>query len=79
MISREEALRQTVQQMHRLREQVKRLEDQLGEAMWNYGEAVRKQQAEYERGFVDGMQQQAKSSVDRAVNAMANAAKGRAL
>ena len=28
-------------------------------------------QAEYERGFIDGMQKQAQSSVDRAVNAMA--------
>lgn len=29
-------------------------------------------QAEYERGFIDGMQKQMQSSVDRAVNAMAN-------
>jgi hypothetical protein len=31
----------------------------------------------YERGFVDGMQKQMQSSVDRAVNVMADAAKGR--
>lgn len=29
---------------------------------------------DYERGFVDGMSEQAKRSVDRAVNRMANAA-----
>jgi len=54
------------------------LEQQLGEAVWNYGEAVRKQRSEYERGFIDGMQKQAQSSVDRAVNAITDAAKGRA-
>ena len=54
------------------------LEQQLGQAVWNYGEAVRKQQSEYERGFVDGMQKQAQSSVDRAVNAIVDATKGRA-
>ena len=31
-------------------------------------------QAEYERGFIDGMQEQMKRSVDRAVNAMAASA-----
>ncbi len=33
--------------------------------------AMSKEQKEYERGFVDGMQKQAQSSVDKAVNAMA--------
>jgi hypothetical protein len=32
--------------------------------------AISKEQKEYERGFVDGMQKQAQSSVDKAVNAM---------
>ena len=31
---------------------------------------------EYERGFIDGMQHQMKSSVDRAVNSMAREWKG---
>ena len=30
----------------------------------------RKHASEYERGFIDGMQRQAQSSVDKAVNAM---------
>ena len=33
---------------------------------------------DYERGFIDGMQKQMQSSVDRAVNAMADAARGQA-
>ena len=32
--------------------------------------AISKEQKEYERGFVDGMQEQMKRSVDKAVNAM---------
>lgn len=32
--------------------------------------AISKEQKEYERGFIDGMQKQAQSSVDKAVNAM---------
>jgi len=32
--------------------------------------AMSKEQKEYERGFIDGMQKQAQSSVDKAVNAM---------
>ena len=34
-------------------------------------EAISKAQQDYERGFIDGMQKQMQSSVDRAVNAMA--------
>lgn len=34
-------------------------------------EAWRKDASEYEKGFIDGMQKQMQSSVDRAVNAMA--------
>jgi hypothetical protein len=33
--------------------------------------AVHKERQEYERGFIDGMQEQMKRSVDKAVNAMA--------
>ena len=32
--------------------------------------AISKEQKEYERGFIDGMQEQMKRSVDKAVNAM---------
>jgi vacuolar-type H+-ATPase subunit E/Vma4 len=32
--------------------------------------AISKEQKEYERGVIDGMQKQAQSSVDKAVNAM---------
>ena len=35
--------------------------------------ALEKPNEDYERGFVDGMSEQAKRSVDRAVNRMANA------
>lgn len=35
------------------------------------GGLVLKQGPDYERGFIDGMQKQAKSSVDKAVNRMA--------
>ena len=35
------------------------------------GDLILKQGPDYERGFVDGMQKQAQSSVDNAVNAMA--------
>ena len=38
------------------------------------GGLILKQGPEYERGFVDGMQKQAQSSVDKAVNAMAQPA-----
>ena len=33
--------------------------------------AISKEQKEYERGFIDGMQEQMRRSVDKAVNAMA--------
>ena len=44
--------------------EIKRLVDVVGGL-------ILKQGPDYERGFVDGMQKQAQSSVDKAVNAMA--------
>ena len=38
------------------------------EALWAFGKLVAEK--EYERGFIDGMQKQMQSSVDKAVNAM---------
>jgi ribosomal protein S8 len=39
-------------------------------ALKDYQEHMLQHMSEYERGFIDGMQKQAQSSVDRAVNAM---------
>ena len=43
----------------------------VGASLKDYEEFLRKHASEYERGFIDGMQKQAQSSVDRAVNVMA--------
>jgi hypothetical protein len=45
--------------------------DPIGKAILELRTALTVPGNDYERGFVDGMSHQAKSSVDRAVNAMA--------
>jgi hypothetical protein len=45
-------------------------EKQTNEAITAIKEALAQPKSEYERGFIDGMQKQMQSSVDKAVNAM---------
>jgi hypothetical protein len=52
-------------------ETTKALTDEIKRLIGVVGGLVLKQGPDYERGFIDGMQKQAQSSVDRAVNAMA--------
>ena len=47
--------------------EIKRLIDVIG------GMALAQPERDYERGFIDGMQKQMQSSVDKAVNAMTTA------
>ena len=48
----------------------KALVDEIKRLIGVVGGMVLKQGPDYERGFIDGMQKQAQSSVDKAVNAM---------
>jgi hypothetical protein len=50
-------------------EATKALVDEIKRLIGVVGGLVLKQGPDYERGFIDGMQKQAQSSVDRAVNA----------
>jgi hypothetical protein len=50
-------------------EATKALVDEIKRLIGVVGGLVLKQGPDYERGFIDGMQKQAQSSVDRAINA----------
>ena len=52
-------------------EEFNRIEREAKQRMEAVIGTVHKDRQEYERGFVDGMQEQMKRSVDKAVNAMA--------
>ena len=53
-------------------ETTKALADEIKRLIGVVGGLVLKQGPDYERGFIDGMQKQAQSSVDRAVNRLAD-------
>lgn len=52
-------------------EEFNRIEREAAMRMGAVVSAISKEQKEYERGFIDGMQEQMRRSVDKAVNAMA--------
>lgn len=58
------------EEFNRIEHEAKQRRQAVRAALKEHNEHMLQHMSEYERGFIDGMQKQAQSSVDRAVNAM---------
>ena len=78
-MTKDEALKLALEALNEVRQETFRLmrngetlyaEKKVWEAIYTIKKVLAQPERDYERGFIDGMQKQMQSSVDKAVNAM---------
>ena len=69
-MTKDEALKLALSTLNEVRQETLHAEKKVWEAIYTIKKVLAQPKRDYERGFVDGMQKQMQSSVDKAVNAM---------